>query len=368
MKKLLAPTVALLLGLALLPPDTQAEEYTNTYFGMVRARDLSPFGFLRLDMRPTHALYAPAGSWRIETELGYQNTWALSPEVERYLGTQPRHELGSADLDAIRNLPGENYLFDFELAELDTTFYYKLSSHWSTYAVVSTVGYFGGFLDGAIEQFHDAAGFSTFGRLGANRNDANLILDLQSAQAAFFERPRKGGLLDPTLGMRYSGLKALGDWSLVVEAAVKVPAGGKRLLLSTGRTDYGVQATLQRFYANHAVYVSAAGVYYDGRTSITPTPPQWIPTVVVGYERRLTRDTHLILQGYVSDSVYSRRETQLQDLLDRKYQITAGVYHRIGRGLLTFAMTENLQNLNNTPDIGFQLGWAFSPSLTPGPR
>jgi hypothetical protein len=28
---------------------------------------------------------------------------------------------------------------------------------------------------------------------------------------------------------------------------------------------------------------------------------------------------------------------------------------------LTFGITENLQNITNTPDIGFQLGFAYAP-------
>jgi hypothetical protein len=37
----------------------------------------------------------------------------------------------------------------------------------------------------------------------------------------------------------------------------------------------------------------------------------------------------------------------------------------MGGGLLSFGITENLQNINNTPDIGFQLGWRFSPAIRP---
>jgi len=29
----------------------------------------------------------------------------------------------------------------------------------------------------------------------------------------------------------------------------------------------------------------------------------------------------------------------------------------------TFAITENMRNYNNTPDIGFQIGWAYSPAF-----
>ncbi len=90
-----------------------------------------------------------------------------------------------------------------------------------------------------------------------------------------------------------------------------------------------------------------------------------MPTLVLGYERKLSSKTHLILQGYVGPSVFSREETDLDELLATKYQLSLGVYLRIGRGLLSFAVTENLQNVDNTPDIGFQLGWAYSPALMP---
>jgi len=345
-----------------VPLASQAAE--SDYFGLLRARDLTSFGFLRLDMRPAHAVTAPKGTWAIETELAYQNTWALSPETEQYLsGFTQRHELGPADLQAIRDLPGENYLVDLELAEFDVTFHYKFADHWGAYLIMSAVSYEGGFLDSTIEGFHKTFGFSTFGRRAANRNDVNVIFDLKSVQLAAFESPTSGGLLDPTLGIRYSGFEAFKGWNMVVEAAVKVPIQGERLLLSTGNTDFGMQATLQHFAQHHAYYVSLAGVYYDGTTSITPTDPQVIPTLVIGYEHRFTTDTHLVLQGYVSPSVYSEDDTDLDELRATKFQLSLGVYHRMGGGLLSFGITENFQNINNTPDIGVQLGWAYSPAL-----
>src|SRR5882724_4580825 len=105
-----------LAGLALIAfaaawsPSGAFADNGEGFVGLLRSRDLTPFGFLRLDMRPAHAVAGRPGDWGIETELGYQNTWALSPEVEKYLDGQPRHELGPADLTAIRALPGENYL------------------------------------------------------------------------------------------------------------------------------------------------------------------------------------------------------------------------------------------------------------------
>ena len=54
----------------------------------------------------------------------------MSSKVERYLKSLPgRRQLGPEQLEAIRSLPGENYLVDLELAEIDVTFHYKFSSH-----------------------------------------------------------------------------------------------------------------------------------------------------------------------------------------------------------------------------------------------
>ena len=352
----------LLLAAAATSAPSQAAE--SEFLGLLRARDLTTFGFLRLDMRPAHAVHAPAGTWAIETELGQQNTWALSAGARDYLDTlSGRRRLGPGEVDEILALPGENYLFDMELAQLDLTLHYKFTDRIGGYLVLSGVNYSGGFLDGAIEGFHDAFGFDDNGRPAVRRNDVNLISDIRSAHMAFLGTPTDGGMLDPTIGIRYSSPQQLKGWSVVLEAAAKVAFRGQEAFLSTGKSDFGVQATLQRFGEHHAWYVSGSAVYFDGRSSMTPTDPQIVPTLVVGWERKLSADTHVILQGYVSPSVYTRDYTGLDELLDMKYQLSIGLYRRFGRGVLSFAITENLQNFNNTPDVGLQLGWAYSPAL-----
>src|SRR5688572_4492355 len=88
-----------LLALATAPASA------TDFYGLLPARDLSPFGFLRLDMRPAHGVPIEPGSWTIETEFATQNTWAMSPEVEKYLTgleSDGRRTLGEAELAQIR--------------------------------------------------------------------------------------------------------------------------------------------------------------------------------------------------------------------------------------------------------------------------
>ena len=344
-------------------------EEDGRFYGMLRSRDLTTFGGLRLDMRPAHAVSIEPHSFAIEAELGYQNTWALSRNVEKYLnGLEEqgiRREIGPADVQAIRDLPGENYLLDLESATLDLTVHYKLSNQWVFYAIATAISYNGGFMDSGIEKFHDTFGFSTFGRHAVARNGINLVYDLKGAQSAQLGAPQTTGIGDPTFGMRYSGFKLPGRWQISVETAVKVPLDGERFLLSTGRTDYGLQASIRRLGERNALHVDFAAVYYAGQNIPAPQDAQVVPTVVIGWERQMTARTNLNLQGYASKSVYRHEQTDLAELLSDKFQMSLGFRHRFDCCVMSFAATENLQNLNNTPDIGFQIGFAWVPKLRP---
>ena len=345
-----------------VPAAAEAED--GQFYGLLRSRDLSAFGFLRLDMRPAHAVSLEPGTWAFETEFDYQNTWALSPEVEKYLiGLEPtgRRRIGPAEVQAIRDLPGDNYMLDIEGAAVAFTAHYKIAADWSLYGTLSAVSYTDGFLDGTIESFHKTFGFSTFGRPAVERNRTTLIYDLKGAQVVLLDLPTDGGFLDPVVGVRYAGLQFSPTWRLTLEAAVKIPWQGQELLLSTGRTDYGVQASVQRTGIRHGFYVNTAAVYYAGASQPAPNDAQVIPTLVVGYEFKWTEHTNLNIQAYASKSVYSHDTTDLEDLTANKYEYSLGLRHRIATWLLTFAFTENVQNINNTPDVGLSLGVAWIP-------
>jgi hypothetical protein len=336
---------------------------TPAHYGLLRMRDLTPFGFLRLDMRPASAVPVPPGSFSVEVDAGYQNTWALSPNVQQYLESLPgRRRLGPAEIQAIRNLPGEAYLVDLELGLLDVTLSYKFTEHWGAYGVFSAVHYGGGFLDGTIENFHRTFGMSSFGRPALERNDVNVILDLKRTSLIQPQLP-ENGVLDPTFGVRYSTAVDGEPWNVVIEAAVKVPYDGERPFLSTGHADVGAQLTLQRFWERHAAYASVSGVHTEA-SDITPGYSRtFIPTLILGYEYSWTEKVNLVAQGYASRSVFNHDDTDLPDLLKTKYQASVGVRYRAGGSVLTFALTENLGTFNNTPDFGFQIGWTSSPAV-----
>ncbi|HUQ08733.1 MAG TPA: DUF3187 family protein [Steroidobacteraceae bacterium] len=347
-------------------PAEPADASNGRFYGMLRSRDLTPFGFLRLDMRPAHALTIEPGSFAFEAELGYQNTWALSENVEKFLKTlEPsgRRAMTPQLIQEIQDLPGENYMLDLESATLDLAVHYKLSRRWSAYAIASAVSYHGGLMDWGIERFHQALGFDTFGRHAVARGGTTLLYDLKGAQVVMSELPRPQGFLDPTVGLRYTGIKLPGRWQMSAEIAAKLPLDGTRPLLSTGRTDIGMQTSVRRLGERNALHLDFAAVYYAGEDLPSPHGSQIVPTLIVGWERQLDGRTNISLQGYASRSVYTHVQTDLEELLRDKFQLSLGLRHRFDHTIVSFAVTENLQNLNNTPDIGFQFGVGWVPTL-----
>ena len=333
-------------------------------FGLLPGRDLSPFGFLRLDMRPAHAVSIEPGGWALETEFASQNTWAMSPKVDRYLTeleSSGRRQIGEQELAAIRDLPGENYLIDLEMTAVDLTLHYKFSPRLTGYLITTAVAFDGGFLDRTVERFHQAFGLNSVGRPAVARDSINLIYDLKSTSYAGLDVPSSKGLLDPTIGLRYSGIPLGRAWNVSFEAAVKLALDGERTMMSTGRSDYGLQAAAQWRGERQAFYANVSAVYYSGGEFLVRHEAQVVPTLIVGYEYALTPNTNLNIQSYASTSMYSHRDTDLEELLGNKYQITAGFRHRRDDVVVSFGITENVQNVNNTPDIGFQLGLAWLP-------
>jgi hypothetical protein len=173
--------------------------------------------------------------------------------------------------------------------------------------------------------------------------------------------PKTRGFTDPTFGLRYTGFALPAPWQMSLELAVKVPLEGERPLFSTGRIDYGSQVSLRRLGRRNGFYLDLSTVYYAGERQPVPHEAQFVPTVILGWEYQLTAHTNLQLQGYASRSVYREEQTDLDELLSEKFQLSLGVRHRVNDFLISFAATENLQNLNNTPDIGFQIGFTWLP-------
>jgi Protein of unknown function (DUF3187) len=326
--------------------------------GPLRIRDMTPFNILRLDMLPAHAVTGGPGSWAIEAEISYTNTFMMSGNVRTYLERHgERHALTPADVNAIQSLGEDAYYVDGEFGLLDLTFHYAVSRRSSIYLTLPMYDFTGGFLDGTVEGFHDTFGFGAAGRDFVARNRFQAVVSFGGERVSVLDSPVDGGLGDPVLGVRYHWPLGESHWRLVLDGAAKVALRGERPFLSTGSNDYGLQASLQGKFRRQGIYLSASVVRTNGRVLDVPVGSHVIPTLTVAYEVGVTPHTSAILQLYASESAI--RDTPIAEIKANKYQASLGLRSRRGRLVYGFAVTENVANFQNTPDVGVTLTLAW---------
>src|SRR5262245_42247783 len=143
MKSHLRRAAGILLALGsmipLLPVESRAE---SRMLGPLRIRDMTPFNLLRLDMLPAHAVDAGPGSWAIEADLSFSNTFVMSRNVRQYLEARGgKGPLTDADADAILALGEDAYYVDGEFGLLETTFHYRPWRATSLYLTLSAYNF-----------------------------------------------------------------------------------------------------------------------------------------------------------------------------------------------------------------------------------
>ena len=282
-----APSLIACLLLLSAPAAASADEWPET--AVLRARDLTPFGLLRLDMRPATTQADPVGRWTFELQAAYQNTFIASENVKTYLHSRNagRVPIRPQDAQAILALPGDAYYLDVEVGAVDLIMRRGLTEALGVFFEVPYLHYGEGRLDSFIEGFHSAFGLGQMGRDLVARNRFQMIYRLGDTQYAQLDRELEGGFGDPIVGVRYAP-PMHGAWDLTVETAMKLAVAGRRPLLSTGKQDIGAQAALQRRVGRHALYGSVSAVYYSGGMPESPAA-QVVPTLVLAYSFAATR-------------------------------------------------------------------------------
>jgi hypothetical protein len=186
------------------------------------------------------------------------------------------------------------------------------------------------------------------------RDRFQIVYRFADSRLQMLDREVTGGFGDPIAGVRYMPSLS-GPWQFAMEAAAKVPISGERPLLSTGETDFGLQASTRRRFGRTTLQASATVVYYSGGAE-SPSD-ELIPTLIVAGSYMATPATSIILQSYASRSPVRGTTDELNN---NKYQLSAGLQTTLRGWTWTVGITENIANFNNTPDVGFQLGLSYT--------
>lgn len=321
--------------------------------GLMRVRDMTPFGISRLDMLPAYPISRLPYRFAFEVTFSYQNTWALSQNVRDYLKQRgiERGPIGPAEIAAIQALPGDAYMVDGELGLIDLTLHYKANDRLAFYGTIPYVRAGGGFLDGTIENFHRNFGFDTADREFVPKDELHVVADLAD-DSLVLQQPPSAEFGDPVLGARYVVRSARHRSAVVLEGAAKLGVHSGDSVFSTSTNDYGIQLLLEHALTRNAFYLSLAAVDYRAPPA-SVADDGWIPTVIGGWEWRVWPRTDFVVQTSVSKSTV--QNTTLHELSTNKIQVTFGLQWLFRASSIRFGITENHAHYDNTPDIGVNL-------------
>ena len=190
------------------------------------------------------------------------------------------------------------------------------------------------------------------------RDRFQAVVAIDGARLALLEAPVDSGIGDPVIGVRQAIPFGLSRWSLVLSGEAKIAWSGERPFLSSGSNDYGVQAALQGKYHRQAVYLVGSAVSTDGQVFGVRLERRLVPTAIVAYEIAMTEQTNFIGQVYAGSP--SVRDSTIDEITAAKFEASIGLRSRRGRLIYGVALTENIRNFENTPDVELSLTFAWA--------
>jgi hypothetical protein len=337
----------------LLPGIAVAELPKWPLLGPLQTRNLSPFSLLRMDFIPPPAAVSQQPGWILDARITHANTFVRSGNVDAYLQARnARDPLTPADVQALLAMPGDVLYFDGAVTSLDLTARYSHGEHWTAYAKLPLLYYSGGFLDGAIDGFHDAFGFSTAGRDLVEADRYQVLIRHSGDSLVLLNSPSGVQLGDPVLGARYS-TEFASDAFALLEGAVKFPVGEVDEYVSSGGIDFGLQLTLQKQLRRHGFYFSLSNQWLGDADRFPNALRSEVPAASLAYEFGFTRHTAAILQTSWSKTGFKSGTAPLSS---DELLATLGLRHWRGTIAYDFSLTENFGNYDNTLDVAATLG------------
>jgi hypothetical protein len=307
-----------------------------------------------LAFEPTSAHVLAEDEWRLSWALSRSNSFASSGDVRGALEARP--ERAPVDLAFLRGFDGNQFFADGEVTRLAVTLERALAPRLQAGATVQVLHLGGGVFDSVIEGFHQRSGFERGrqrGRLGVPRDDFTVFVRSQGKEFFLGEAPGVG-IGDILLHAKLGLLDGESPLRVGVNLDIKVPVGDEAELYSSGSADYGAQLVASREFRHGSLH-AAVGLRRLGAWELLGIPAQTIASGVLAYGHRIGGAGALVGQVAVSDSPLAPLDIDV--LGHSTLQLTLGYQQRLGTGTaLSLAIAENSKYLENTADIGLQLG------------
>jgi hypothetical protein len=328
--------------------------------GPLPIRGQLPFHLLFLDPAPSGASLLPGGRWRLLAHTSYESTLAATDELIRVLRQDTDGTYGGAVTLALLEMVAQDTSGETAFVLDGETLRAVLGASWGAAPgleigiEVPLLRHGGGFLDPAIDWYHDRFGFSDGGRAAFDQGlfHAGYVGD----GGGFLLTGGSSGLGDIVLSAKAALLRGRGStpW-LSGSVAVKLPTGDPDRLLGSGSTDVGARLHVTRRLGRNTVH-GGYGWSRLGGWDLLPDLPLRDPRTMFASWVFVPRPrTAIAVQVLRSSGPFPYRAGS--DLGRASMEIAVGFRHRLpGGAVLEYAFLENLNRDHNSPDVGAFLG------------
>ncbi len=253
----------------------------------------------------------------------------------------------------IESNSNESIYLDYEAYRFNFSYQYGLNDNWSLKLDIPLIYQTGGFLDSAIDDWHNF-----FGLPRANRpliEDNQYSVNYQNKNSPLFDLNKSSATLgDIQIAIARSLIKRR-QTTLSLWGSLKLPTGDENKLSSNGATDFSVWLALNQQLQQNWLINMNTGIVILGKDEFQHIP--LADHVLYGHIMLAwiaTDDVHLKVQLQGHTSYYD--DSQLK-ILGNSYFLTFGSSIKINQcNQLDLAVSEDIK-VNASPDASFLINW-----------
>jgi len=294
--------------------------------------------------------------------LSYKNQFPLfshlsAPSVESARPSETSVSLGLSysSIYMVRSSPLWSVSLDLEAAELDLKLRKNFNDSLELGFEVPVVSYNSGVLDGPLESYHSAFGFSDYGRSARPANDFLYILQKEGRTVVAGQSGR-AGLGDIGLSVKKTLLE--GEPALSVRVSVDLPTGDAKKGYGNGSAGASVAVLADKTVFEAARIYLNLGLCFPGDLKGYETVGlNEFFFAAVAAEAAVFKDTDLIAQVLYQRSPYPR--TGIAEIDRNSVILSLGARYSSGDDSFELALTED-PSTSGAPDFSVSAAYKWN--------
>lgn len=255
----------------------------------------------------------------------------------------------------VENSQSESLNIDGEIYSVNQQFEYGLSDNWSFGTELGWLRHQSGFMDRAIERYHELLNLPQGDRLNVQRNQFNYTYESDNAGNFDLQEPADG-IGDVQL---YTARRLITSRqrNYNVKLSVKLPTGDPDKLTGSGATDYALWINGSELLTETWQLFGSSGLLWLGNGEVLARKQEErVLFGNIGVQWQCWPRLALKAQAEWSTGFYN--ETDIR-FLKETVQLTAGGSWQVSSGLeLDIALTEDIK-AGTSPDVTFHFGLRY---------